>query len=208
MMQATFTQKATMNNPLFTKLRNRFASEGNRTIGDVMRAAAGIMQMPSLSSDIEHPAQANAERHITQANALPIDTSMPTKLFTPVPTTKKSRRLSTRFLVGAVCVVMLFAVVFSGVMINQLTHQIDDLKKQENAQLLEAEALSIAVAQKNDLAEIEALARGTYGLVDEGSVEHKSLSGSTGDSVLVVAKDDGGSILSNLTESFNDTLRK
>ena len=107
-------------NPLYIKMRRRFAAEGDRTIGEVKAQEALRDGYQPYATPARR--QNSAERHVTRANSL------------PTPTEKDIRPVGHISLSGSsvavviLCAFLLLVLVFSGLYINRLNGELNGLQ--------------------------------------------------------------------------------
>lgn len=125
-------------NPLYIKLRRRFACQGDRTIGEVKAQQAIRDGYQPFATPVRRTSgRSVAEYHVTRANSLP-------KL-NGVTKTKRASSLSG----GAIATILLCAcllsfLLFSGLHINELRGELDGLKGQPSGLQVEEQTLSLA----------------------------------------------------------------
>ena len=126
-------------NPLYIKLRRRFAVEGNRTIGE-MKAQEAIRdgyEPYATSARRASTVRKNAgERHVTQANSLPQSAKR-----TPI---RQSGISGSAVTILVLCVVLLLFLLFSGMHISELNSELNGL--QNNANELRAEDRNLTLS--------------------------------------------------------------
>lgn len=128
-------------NPLYIKMRRRFAAEGDRTIGEVKAQEAIRDGYQPYATPARR--QNSAERHVTRANSLPTPTEKDTR---PVGRISLS---GSSVAVVVLCAFLLLVLVFSGLHINRLNGELNGL---QNASSLNASGnLTLAVEETNTL---------------------------------------------------------
>lgn len=107
-------------NPLYIKMRRRFAAEGDRTIGEVKAQEAIRDGYQPYATPVRR--QNPTERHVVRANSL------------PTPTEKDIRPVGRISLSGSsvavviLCAFLLLVLVFSGLYINRLNGELNGLQ--------------------------------------------------------------------------------
>lgn len=126
-------------NPLYIKMRRRFAAEGDRTVGEVKAQEAIRDGYQPYATPARR--QNSAERHVTRANSLPTPTEKDTR---PVGRISLSGSAVTAIVL---CAFLLLVLVFSGLHINRLNGELNNL--QEGAAMKSAGSLTLTVEETN-----------------------------------------------------------
>lgn len=131
-------------NPLYIKLRRRFACQGDRTIGEVKAQQAIRDGYQPFATPARRSSGVGAmEYHVTRANSLPKTTGI-----------ARQRRTST-LSGGAIAMILLCAcllsfLLFSGMHINELQGELDGLKG--SALQVNEEVLTLAPSAPSEYA--------------------------------------------------------
>ncbi len=114
-------------NPLYIKLRRRFACQGDRTIGEVKAQEAIRDGYEPYATQIRRScsSKGSAERHVTRANSLPDN---PAKK-APIRTSGIS---SSTVAIVILCTALLLFLLFSGIRISELNRELTDFQNSAN----------------------------------------------------------------------------
>lgn len=191
-----FSSSSNETNPLFQKLRVRFASD-DHAVGDVLRQRMEAGQRAPMNVQRDTV----AEHRVTRANFLPKEhsessshamrsfesTMFVNRQFKTAATLKTPRKKS-RFplrtaIILASCFAMLMLLIYSGMQINKLNREINDLKSEVEAKQEISRSLEAKVEERIDLQSIEKIALTSLGMVKNTTVEHLYPETGNGDSV-------------------------
>ena len=128
-------------NPLYIKMRRRFAAEGDRTIGEVKAQEAIRDGYQPYATPSRRPS--STERHVTRANSLPTPTEKDTR---PVGRISLS---GSSVAVVVLCAFLLLVLVFSGLHINRLNNELGGL--QNGSALYVSAPLTLSLEDTNEL---------------------------------------------------------
>jgi hypothetical protein len=161
-------------NPLYIKLRRRFACQGDRTIGEVKAQEAirdGYEPYATYTRRSTCSKSNTAERHVTRAN------SLPSKGKTKRTAVRQSGISGSAITVLVLCGVLLLFLLFSGMRISELNNNIIDLQSNANELRAEDRNLTLSVTDIDSFAAEGACNNGDN--VDEISSSnlHRAFSG-------------------------------
>ena len=214
-----FTTRSADANPMYARLRDRFSYQG-ATIGDYMREKAkseGFYDGKQKGySGVRR--DTTAESRITKANSLPReDGRAPVSDYTAVlprvnaPINEKAR---VRMPIGSImimflCATILMLLIYIGMNVNNMTHEIALMKAQSDELQSTERALTSRLDTKNDLELIEKLATENLGMVRRNSVEHKYISFGGEDSAYAYdAEKENNPLISGLLSAFTAGFNK
>lgn len=214
-----FTTRSADANPMYARLRDKFSYQGT-TIGDYMREKAkneGFL-------DEKHKNYANvrrdttAESRITKANSLPRENGKaPVSDYTvmlPKTNAPINERVRARMPIGSImimflCATILMLLIYIGMNVNNMTHEIALMKAQSEELSSTEMALSSRLDSKNDLELIERMATEELGMVRRNSVEHNYVSFGGEDSAYVYdAEKENNPLISGLLSAFTAGFNK
>lgn len=184
-------------NPLFQKLKKHFSSD-ERAVGDLLR-----QRMEGAEASVPNAERNTAAEHrVTRANFLPKEhgassshamrsfesTMFVNKQFRTAATIKTASPKKEGFpvktvlmLVACFCVLMLL--IYSGMQINKLNREINDLKTEVEEKEEIERSLAADVEKRIDLQSIEKIALTNLGMVKNTTVEQVYVDINQGDSV-------------------------
>lgn len=211
-----------------------------RTKQPAQAAQSARAKQPAQEAQPPHakqPAQASQPartNHSVQAKSMPANasacaTARPVKANMPAPARSVAVSVhkpkvkecyvkhKTPFPIGTlilviICAAMLAFVVYSGVLINQMTREISDLQKQAATLSADEEKLELSLQEKNDLRVIEQIATNQLGMVKRDQIVQKYISMSSGDKIEVFdpSGDEtdgaGATLLSAVGKNFSDLM--
>ncbi len=214
-----FTTRNAEVNPMFVKLRDKYSYQGE-AIGQVMRKKAQRDGYAARSSEKEGVAphrDITSESRITKANSLPRadarvynDETMPmSAVSVAVAEDKRTRMPIGTILMLALCATILMLLIYIGMNINNMTHEITSMNERAAELRSTQEALVMKLDEKNDLALIESIATSELGMVRRTAIEHRYASLSAEDSAVAYDGDDGANpLISGLLSAFSEGLGK
>lgn len=213
-----FTTRNAEVNPMYVKLRDKYSYQGV-AIGEIMRRKAandGYSEKGHSKKDAVLHRDNTAESRITKANSLPRENG---RIYTPDETMpmsavscaitepKQSRMPLGTILMLALCATILMLLIYIGMNINNITHDISYMNEQANELKKTEDTLLMKLDEKNDLALIESIATSKLGMVRKSALEHKYIS--IDESSSAVVYDVGGSenpLISGLLSAFSEGL--
>lgn len=161
-------------NPLYIKLRRRFACQGDRTIGEVKAQEAirdGYEPYATYARRSTCEKKNAVERHVTQANSLPCEGKRK-------PSAVRQCGVSgSAVAILVLCAVLLLFLLFSGMRISELNNELSGLQSNANELRAEDRNLTFSVADIDSFAAEGACNNGDN--VDEVSSSnlHRAFSG-------------------------------
>lgn len=136
-------------NPLYIKLRRRFACQGDRTIGEVKAQEAirdgyePYATYPRRATCTKKNAQ---ERHVTRANSLPCESKNKRSAV------RQSGISGSAVTILVLCAVLLLFLLFSGMRISELNHELNGLQNNANELRAEDRNLTLSVTDIDSFA--------------------------------------------------------
>ena len=130
-------------NPLYIKLRRRFACQGDRTIGEVKAMEAirdGYAPFATPARRTMNQARNVAECHVTRAN------SLPTKSVKRESAVRTSSLSGGTVIVMVLCAFLLLFLLFSGARIYDLKNELSDIQNNASELRVEDRSLNLAIA--------------------------------------------------------------
>ncbi len=213
-------------NPLFDKLRAKF-HKGNRTVGEKALLRAIKEGFNPYENTVKAPAK---KRPPTAKNSITKPASAPALRARQAAGVKagsrasainnaKTRRIKdkTPFPIGAIiliviCAIMLAFVIYSGVLINQMTREVSELQKMKASLCSKEEGIVLSLEEKNDLRVIERIATKELGMVKQDQVMQKYINMSSGDRIEVFSPTEdessnvGTALLSAISKNIGNLL--
>lgn len=135
-------------NPLYIKLRRRFAYQGDRTIGEV-KAQEAIRDGYEPYTIMRYHAKTGkgaTERHVTHANSLPNQPKIKRAAF------RQSGISGSAIIILTLCVVLLLFLLFSGIRISELNNELNGLQNNTNELRAEDRNLTLSIADIENFA--------------------------------------------------------
>ena len=136
-------------NPLYIKLRRRFACPGDRTIGEVKAQEAIRDGYEPYATPARRPAsvkKSTAERHVTRANSLPSEAK------SKHSSVRQSGISGSAVTILVLCVVLLLFLLFSGMRISELNSELNGLHYNANELRAEDRNLTLSVTDIDSFA--------------------------------------------------------
>ncbi len=214
-----FTTRSADANPMYARLRDKFSYQG-ATIGDYMREKAKSEGF----FDTKHKGYASvrrdttAESRITKANSLPREngkapvsdyTAVLPKVNAPISERARARMPIGSIMIMFLCATILMLLIYIGMNVNNMTHEIALMKAQSEELSSTERALSSRLDSKNDLELIEKMATENLGMVRRNSVEHNYISFGGDDSAYVYdAEKENNPLISGLLSAFTAGFNK
>jgi hypothetical protein len=130
-------------NPLYIKLRRRFACQGDRTIGEVKAQEAIRDGYEPYATTVRRSTcsqKSSMERHVTHANALPSENA---KKRVAV---RQSGISGSAITILVLCAVLLLFLLFSGIRISELNNELSGMQDSANELRAEDRDLTLSVA--------------------------------------------------------------
>lgn len=210
-----FTTRNAEVNPMFVKLRDKYSYQG-LTIGEMMRRKAEedgySAKKPGKQTRTEHR-NITAESRITKANSLPRengrapipDETMPMAAVSAAVVEKKRARMPVgTILMLVLCATILMLLIYIGMNINNMTHDITYMNEKAAELKAQEEKLTMQLEEKNDLVLIEEIATTELGMVRKNAIEHKYVNLNEEDSAIAYdAEGEGNSLISGLLNAFS-----
>ncbi len=180
-------------NPLFAKLQPHFIDKDN-TVGDVLRRRSAPNAAPA-----GFQRNNSAEKRAKTANSLPknqgsvfshsMGAIASTGLLNTTADVRRSTPQRTRFplrivLIIAACFTVLMLLIYSGMQINRLNQEVNELKATAALKENDSRELSARFERELDLTEI-ALQAEKLGMVPAGNVDKLYPDNITGDNVVI-----------------------
>lgn len=137
-------------NPLYIKLRRRFACDGDRTVGE-MKAQEAIRDGYRPYATGARSASAGstvAECHVTRANSLPAAYN-----HAHVRHARKTSLSGGAVAIMILCTLLLIGLLFSGARINELNRELSGLQSQNGALHAEEAELSLLLPEEHAAAQ-------------------------------------------------------
>ena len=161
-------------NPLYIKLRRRFACQGNRTIGEI-KAQEAIRDgyEPYATIAVRRPANTKSssiERHLTRANSLPTDIQSKRAV-------RQNVFSASAVTIVILCIVLLLFLLFSGIRISDMSNQMNGLHNSANELRAEDRNLTLSVTDIEEFAAEGASNTGDTTNVINASNLHRAFSG-------------------------------
>lgn len=214
-----FTTRSAEVNPLYTKFRDKFSYQGT-TVGEFMRNKA---KNDGYSEQRQKAYQnmrrdTTAENRITKANSLPRENGFvpPSDFTTVLPKVNINENVKARsrmpigtIMIMFLCATILMLLIYIGMNVNNMTHEIALMKAQSDELKVTERALVSRLDEKNDLELIEEIATERLGMVRRNSVEHNYISFGDSDSAYVYnTEDESNPIFAGLLSAFTAGFNK
>ena len=211
-----FTTRNAEVNPMFVKLRDKYSYQGV-TVGEMMRRKAredGYAENGMGKNSTNPQRDFSAESRITKANSLPRsngrvsapDVTMPMQSVNAAIAEKKHSKLPLgTILMLALCATILMLLIYIGMNINNMTHEIACMNEKAAELKSTQNTLIMQLDEKNDLALIESIATNELGMVRKNALDHKYVSLSGEDSAVAYDAEGGANpLISGLLSAFSE----
>ncbi len=215
-----FTTRNAEVNPMFVKLRDKYTYQGV-TVGEMMRRRAredGYSENGALKSNNVVQRDFTAESRITKANSLPRsngrttapDVTMPMQSVNMAVAEDPRAKLPLgTILMLALCATILMLLIYVGMNINNMTHEIASMNEKAAELKSTQNTLVMQLDEKNDLALIENIAKNDLGMVRKNALEHKYVSLSNEDSAVAYdTASESNPLISGLLSAFSEGFGK